>query len=172
MNGISISIFELLIKGVPEGLLTILALHYFTGTKIDLKKYFGLSLMSITITYLFRFFPIKLGMNTLLSMLALILLFQMAYKGQLAKVVKLVTSVVIIVILIMLSEVLNVLLLQLIFGQAKTLELLNSNTIAKSVSTIPSTIFTAIFVFAGHLTLKTIDKRKQEHGKAGKEISK
>lgn len=168
MNGISISLVELLIKGVPESFLIVLALHFFTHTKVDPPKYVLLSFIYVITTYLIRLLPIQLGINTLLSMLAMILLFQTFYKGQLEKVAKAVASAVIIFVFIMISEVINIYLLQLLFGEQKTLELLSENNpIIKSISTIPSTIFTAVFIFTGRGIMNYIDARKKKNGETG-----
>ncbi len=173
MNGISISVIQLLIKGVPEGMLTVLALHFFTRTKIVWKKYLILSALYIASTYLIRFLPIKLGINTMLSFLVLILLFQAAYRAQLEKVASSVISSVAILILVVISEALNITFLKLLFGYDKAIELLQSdNLLIKNISITPSTIFLAIFAFGGHLVLTTIEKRKKEHGEAGEEIRK
>jgi len=168
MNGISITIVELLIKGVPEGLLLILALHLFTRTKIETKKYFALSVSYVVITYFIRMLPIQLGINTMLSILTLVLLYQLAYRSQLEKLAKLVASAVAILILIMISEALNIVLLKMIFGMDKTLELLSSNNgLTKSFSTIPSTVFTAIFILAVDMLLKKLERRKKVDGETG-----
>lgn len=169
MNGISISIIELLIKGIPETLLMILALHIFTHTKINWKKYFMLSLTYIIVTYLIRMLPIQLGVNTMLSILIMVLLFHIAYRGQPEKTASVVISAVIILIIIMIAEVINISLLNVLFGEAKTLAMLSEDTpIIKSISTIPSTLFTAVFVFIGYLILKQYGKRKLQHGETGK----
>lgn len=168
MSGISISIVELTIKGIPEGLLLILALHLFTKTKIESKKYFILSGSYIVITYLIRMLPIQLGINTMLSILTLVLLYQLAYRGQLEKLARLVASAVVILILIMIAEALNIFLLEMIFGVEKTLQLLSSgNGLMKSISTIPSTIFTAVFILAVNALMKKLERRKKGNGEIG-----
>lgn len=173
LNGISISVIQLLTKGVPEGMLIVLALHFFTRTKIEWKKYFMLSVLYITATYLIRFLPIKLGINTMLSLLVLILLFQAAYKAQLGKIARSVIASISIFLLTMISEALNITLLKLLLGYDKAAELLQSdNTLIKSISIAPSTVFLAVFVFAGHLLLTMIEKRKREYGEAGQKMGK
>jgi len=169
LNGIAISVTQLLIKGIPEGFLMILALHVFTRTKIEMKKYITISVLYIVITYLVRFLPITLGVNTMLSLLTMLLLFQATYKAQLGKVVRSVISVVAIIICVMISEMLNMLVLYTIYGQSKAEELLNFGTeLTKSVATIPSTIFLGLFIFLAHLVLTKMEKRKNEHGEDGK----
>jgi hypothetical protein len=166
LNGISISVTQLLLKGVPEGMLTILALHFFTETKVTFKKYLPLSLVYITIIYLIRFLPITIGVNTMLSILLLIFLFQITYRTSLSKIVRTVISAIFIMILIIVSEALNFFTLYLLLGQNETAEYMNSSIpIIRSVSTIPSTIFYALFVLIGYLIL---NKRNSPNGKACK----
>lgn len=169
MESIAISVTQLIIKGIPEGFLTMLALHVLTRTKINWKKYLLLSSIYVVLTYLIRFLPITLGVNTILSLLTLILLFQITYKTQLGEVVRSVVSTVLIMIFVMISEILNMLVLYAIYGQSKAEELLNSGTeLTKSVATIPSTIFLGFFIFIAYLVLTKMEKRKNEHGEDGK----
>lgn len=169
MKGISISLIELVIKGIPESLLIILALHLYTHTKINLKKYFALSIVYLILTYLIRMLPIHLGVNTMLSILVIIILFQVVYKGQLEKATRLLISSIAILLIIMLSESLNVLLLMMLFGREKMVLLLSdADPLRKCINTIPSTVFTAIFIFAGQALLAKYEKRKVKNGEAGK----
>ncbi len=169
MDGIAISVTQLLIKGIPEGFLTMLALHVLTRTKIDGKKYSLLSSVYVVLTYLVRFLPITLGVNTMISLLTLILLFQVTYKTQLGKVVKSVVSAVLIMTFVMISEILNMLILYIIFGQSKAEELLNfGSELTQSLVTIPSSIFLGLFIILSHVILTRMEKRKNEHGEANK----
>jgi hypothetical protein len=170
MGAISVSTAILLIKGIPEGFLVVLALHVFTRIKVEPVKYFFLSVLYIGCTYMIRFLPITLGVNTILSFFVLVLIFQLVYKGKLSKVANAIVAAVVIIMLVAVSEVLNVLLLNMIYGQAEAKELFNSTVgMTKSLSSMPSTVFTAVFIFIGYLILKKYDQRVKKHGKAGKE---
>ena len=169
MNGIAVNTTMFFLKGIPEGLLIILALHFFTRTKIQPKKYFLLCFIYISATYLIRLLPITLGVNTVLSLFVMILAFQFIYNGQLSNVIHSIASAAVILILVAISEVLNMMLLTFLYGQAKAEALFNaSNGLTKSLYTIPSTVFLAILIFAGYFILKKIDMRKKNNGKAGK----
>ena len=169
MNGIAVNIIVLFLKGIPEGLLIVLALHIFTRTKLDLEKYFLLSFIYIAATYLIRRLPITLGVHTVLTLLVLILIFQFTYNSQLSKVIRSVVSSAVILILVAVAEVFNLLLLIAIFGQTQAKELYTSKDgLTQSIYTIPSSVFLAVFVFAGYFILKNMDKRKLENGEAGK----
>ena len=171
MSGIAVSIIMLLIKGIPESMLNVLALHFFTRTKINIKIYFLLSFIYLLSIYLIRFLPITLGVNTVLSLFVLILSFQFVYRPQLSKVIRTITASAIILILVAISEVCNMLLLTVLYGETAAMELFNSSQgLTKSIYTIPSTVFLAIFVFAGYLILKKFGKRKISNGEDSKKI--
>lgn len=168
MDGISVNILVLFINGVPQGLLSVLALQTFTRTKMDPKKYLLLSLICIVTTYLIRFLPIALGVNTVLTLLILIISFQIVYKTELSKVMRIVASAAVAFIFVAISEVLNMLLLTAIFGQARAEELFASTDgLTRSLYTTPSNIFFALFIIIGYVILKKIDKRKNKDGETG-----
>ena len=161
MSDIAVNIVMLLVKGIPEGMLAVLALHIFTRTPLDKRKYLFLSFVYITATYLIRFLPIALGVNTVLSLFVLIITFQFTYKARLSEVIRTIASSAVILIIIAVSEVLNMFLLIALYGQSKAEELLSSNNgIVQSIYTIPSSIIFAFFIFIGYLILKKLEKRK------------
>lgn len=168
MKNISVNFIVLLINGIPQSFLAILALQLFTSTKINVKKYILLSLICSVSTYLFRFLPIALGVNTVLSLFVIILTFQFAYKHQLSEVIHTIVAAVGSFIMIAISEVFNMLLLMVIYGQPKGEELFTSSDgLVKGISTSPTNIFFAVLIFISHLILKWIKKRKTENGKTG-----
>lgn len=171
MKGISVDISVLLINGVPQSLLMVLALHIFTKTKVNKNKYFLLSLVYLIATYFIRLLPIALGVNSVLSLIIMIFTFQFAYKTQLSQVIRTIAAATVSLILVAVSEVLNMLLLTVIFGKDKAQELFNSNSgLQQSIYTIPSTIFFALLIFIGYFIIKTIDKRKIENGENSTKI--
>lgn len=169
MGNISVTLIVFFLVGIPQSFLTVLALHFFTRTNIDPKKYLALSLICTTTTYLIRFLPIALGVNTVLTLLVLITCFQVFYKPQLSKVAGTIMSVIAVFVLIAFSEVLNMLLLSVVFGQEKAVEMLNSgNAWIQGLSFVPSNVYFAILIFLTHFVIKKLAKRKVKHGKAGK----
>jgi len=174
MSGIAVSPIELLIKGIPESILILIALHVFTETKIVLKKFLLLNLLYLITTYLIRLLPIALGVNTILSLLALILLFLIIYKIDLSKIVRSIVAAIVIITMVMAAEVLNMLLLNIVFGEKKAAELLGyGSALTKSICTIPSTLIFAVFVLVGAVVLARINKYwKEKDGKAGTETRK
>lgn len=168
------SLIELLIKGIPESFLFVLAVNVFTRTKFDLKKYLVLGSIFTLITYLTRWLPINLGTHTMLSLLALIFLYLIAYKVDLQYIIKSIISVIAIAIIIVVSELIDLLLLSEIYGKIKAEELLNSSSpLIKSVSALPSILIFGIVVLVIYLIMSKKDKSKvKEHGKTDQKTGK
>ena len=158
--------------GHSAGLLITLSLHLFTRTKLEWRKYLTLGFIFIISTYLIRFLPITLGVNTVLSLLVEVISFQFFYKFDLSKMIRLIASAVISIIMIAVSEILSMMLLVMIVGANRAEELFTSTGgIMQGLSTLPSNIFFAIFIFIGYQILKFIDKRKKANGEAGRKDS-
>jgi hypothetical protein len=168
MPGISISLIQLIIIGVPQGFLLVGWVYVSTKTKFDIKKYLILSLIFTLATYFIRFLPIAVGVNTMLSMLILILAFQLVYRFNLQKIIKLIISVIGVILVITASELLNGILLNVIFGQAKAQELINSSSpLTKSLSFIPSNVVFAVALLVLYMVFSKMGKNKRSrNGKA------
>ena len=165
MNGISISLTQLLMKGVPEGLLMTLAFHLFTNTKIEIKRFTFLGAANIIIPFLIRFLPISLGVNTILSLLTLIVLFNIVYQAQLTTVVRSIVTAVVVMTMIIIAETLNYLLLFAWFGSERTEGILgNGSEFIKNAAAIPSTLMLIIMIFSAYWLMKKIENRKTLHG--------
>jgi len=168
VNNISVNAIVLLVNGIPQSLLTVLALHVFSRTKLDARKYLLLALIFITATYLIRLLPIALGVNTVLSLFVLIIAFQFTYKTQLSKAIRIIASAVVAFMLIAVSEVLNILLLAMMYGYEKSRALVNSNNgLTQGISTIPTNVLLGVFILIGHLILRAAEKREMKDGEAG-----
>lgn len=165
MESIAVNVPVLLLVGLPQSFLTLLALHVFTETKINIKKYIFLSLAFTVIGYLIRFLPIALGVNTVLTFLALIIAFQFAYKQQLSKAIRTIVATVVSFLMISVSEVLNMLLWTVVYDQQKATELIySSDDLTKGLTSAPSNIFFAVFILIGYFVLKQFKKRKRKDG--------
>ncbi|HNW85371.1 MAG TPA: hypothetical protein PLP25_02030 [Candidatus Limiplasma sp.] len=174
MNGISVSPVVLLINGIPECLLVAWAMYIFTGTPLHAKKYLILSGVYAVATYLIRFLPITLGINTVLFLFVLIFSFQILHQSSLSKLVRSIISSVVILILIAVSEVCNVLLLTAFYGREAAETLFTSpNGLTRAVYSSPSNLFLGLFVLGSYFLMKLIQKKKDEkNGKVSEETSK
>jgi hypothetical protein len=170
MDGIAVSLAMLLMKGIPEGLIIAWGMLILTDTKMEKKNYLMLSLLYIVITYLVRFLPITLGINTVLSLFVMIFSYQIVYHAGLNKMIHGMVASIVILVFTAVSEILNVLLLTMLYGSEQANILVTSSSeLTQAVYTIPSTIFLALFAVAGYFIMKEIRKRKSTHGKPGKE---
>lgn len=169
MSGISVNIIVLLLNGLPQSFLAVLALQIFTRTKIDAKKYVLLSLICILTTYLFRFLPIAIGVNTVLTLLILIVSFQFIYKTQLSKIFRIIVSAAGAFILIAFSEVMNMAVLIVLYGRTRAEELFNSSDgLRRSLYTTPSNLFFCASIFIVYFIIKKVEKKEMGNGEAGK----
>ena len=173
-GNIQVSLEMLLMKGIPECFLVAWAIHFLTNTKMERNKYLLISIVYTTATYLIRFLPITLGVNTILSLFVLIFTFQLVHKADLAKVTRAVISSVIVLILTAISELINALILSSIFGREQADALLRfSDNMTRSLSSAPSTVILAGFIVAAYFITKKIQKQRNlKDGSLGEETRK
>ncbi len=165
MTNISIGPLQFLIIGVPQGFLFVLAIYIMTRTKFDIKKYIVLSAEVSILTYMIRFLPISLGVNSMLSFLVLVVLFLITYKYDLQRIIRLIVSVISIFMFICLSELINELLLFIIFGKIKTQALLNSSSdLTKIISLTPTNIIFAVILLITFIILQKTKSKKEKYG--------
>ena len=170
VKGIAISPWELLIIGVPQGLLFVWALYIYTRTKFDAFKYICLSLIFIVATYASRLLPINLGVHTVLSLLVIIFFFLVFNKISLQAFINTVTWAVVVTIITTLAEALNGLLVNLVLGEGKAEILFNSgDPQTTSLSQIPSNVIIAIILIVSHFVIKKIEKRGRKTNGEGSE---
>lgn len=159
----SISLVELLLRGIPEAFLVLLALHIFTGTAIDKKKYIILSLIQCLVAFFIRFLPVAVGANSILSLIFVVLLFQFSYGNQINTIIKTIIAETLTLVLLAISEVFNVGLLMLIFGYQKTENILHQSTgILKVLYALPSLFFFALFIYISSIIIR---KRNEKNKK-------
>jgi len=160
-TSIQVSLQMLLMKGIPECFLVSWAIHFFTNTKMEWKKYLLISIVYTAATYLIRFLPITLGVNTILSLFVLIFTFQLVHKADLAKVTRAVISSVIVLILTAVSELINALILTSVYGREKADELLRfADDMTRALFSAPSTLLLAGFIVAAYFITKKIYQKK------------
>lgn len=162
----------LLAKGIPEAFLVALGIHILTETKVEWKKYLVMSFLFVLMPYLLRQLPISSGINTVLSLFGLIFVFQLLYRSGLQKIVRAMISPIIILILILVAEMLNLLLLSMMYGfeTANTMVKVPSGW-AQCLYSAPSTVFLALLLLAAYHIIKSMGKRKTKDGKDHEELS-
>ena len=71
---LKITLFEFIVRGIPEEFLFVFAVYTFTRTAINLKKYLIASGVFWISEYLIRSLPIQYGINTVIGLIALIII--------------------------------------------------------------------------------------------------
>jgi hypothetical protein len=148
--------FEFIVRGIPEEFLFVLAVHVFSKTKIDLKKYLLSSTLFWIVVCLIRLLPIQFGINTMLNLVALIVLVSLINKIE---IIKSIQAGIIVIILGFIAEGVNAAFVQFILKV--DMNLLFNDPLLRTLRTIyglPSLLFFGIFVIAYYLILS---RRKQ-----------
>ena len=71
---LKVTFLELLVRGIPEAFLMVLAAYCFANKKVNGKNYVVSSLIIALVVYLVRFLPISYGVHTILNVFVLIFL--------------------------------------------------------------------------------------------------
>jgi hypothetical protein len=187
---LKISLIELLIKGIPEGLISIFAFFVFAKIKSNAKLFFGTSAVFVFSTYLIRFLPILPGVNTILSVFVLIVF---AFKVLNVPVINSIKSSLYIAILVLSSEVLGGAVYFILFGKTfidklnvlgklkdangiarnLTNEQIFNEQFQKSIYGIPSTVILLILVVVVYAIIKIIEKKRiEKNGKIDSQVRK
>lgn len=153
-----ISLIELLVKGLPEGLITIFGVFALTKTKLDSKKFVISSAIFVFLTYLIRLLPLSYGVNIMLSLLVVMLLSVIFINVELSKAIK---ANLIIVAIIIVSETVTIGLMQAYLGKDKIAQIM-SEPISKSVASVPSTLLFGIVVTVVYIIFKKNNAVKKD----------
>lgn len=148
-----ISWFEFIVRGIPEEFLFVFAVHAFTKTGINLKKYLLSGTVLWVLAYLIRFLPIQYGIHTILGLIVLILLVNFINKIDIIKTIR---AAIIAFILEFVFEGLNLFFIQ--FVLKIDMDMMMNNPILKPLYGLPSIILFGIFVIAYYFRLS---KRKE-----------
>lgn len=135
---LKISLFEFAIRTMPEAFLFILANYAFFKKKIDPLPYVSCSVILGVFIYLVRLIDINFGVHIILNLICLILLSVYVCKIDLFTAVK---GSMLMTLLSFIIELINMVILQLIFKDR--LEIIMENSYQKALAGLPG-----IFLFA------------------------
>ncbi|MDU5105361.1 hypothetical protein [Clostridium sp.] len=138
---LQLSPIEFILRGLPEGFLVIFAVYIFSKTKIDKKKYLVTSIIFSLIIYIVRLLPISYGVHMILSLFSLLLIIVFYNKIDVIKGIK---SIIFIYLIQLISELINVLILNIMNID---LEVLSLDPVYKNILGFPSLIITAIIIY-------------------------
>lgn len=136
-----VSLLELFVRGIPEGVLFIFASYIFSRKKFNSKRVLVSIFLVALSGYLTRKLPIQPGVNSILNIFILVAINNNINKIEMIKSIRV---SVIIFILQFICEAANIFLLQYLFGI--DLNYVFSNSYLKTVYGIPSLFIAAVFV--------------------------
>jgi len=146
---LKISMFEFLLRGLPEAFLFVFAAFALSKTKLEPKKYIMASTTLAAVACIVRFLPIQYGVNTILNLFVIIVLMNVVNKIDMIAAIR--TGIVIIIIEFI-CEALNVLLIQVILKI--DMNYVFSNAELKVLYGLPSLAIFGIIIFTYYYKLR------------------
>ncbi|EHK2440698.1 hypothetical protein KCL46_000716 [Clostridium perfringens] len=143
---LKVTFLELLVRGIPEAFLMVLAAYCFANKKVNRKNYVVSSLIIALVVYLVRFLPISYGVHTILNVFVLIFLIFNINKIDLIASIR--ASILILMILFV-CEGLNIWFVQYVLN--KNLSDLFKNSLDKVIFGTPSTVIFGTIVILYYL---------------------
>lgn len=148
-----ISLFEFIIRGIPEEFLFVLAVHAFSKTGINPKRYLISGMLFWVSQYFIRCLPIQYGIHSILSLIVLIIITSLINKIDIIKSIR---AGIITFILGFALEGINVCFIQFVLN--KDLNIVVNNPFLKTLYGYPSIVALGMFVIGYYLILS---KRKE-----------
>lgn len=145
---LKISLYEFILRGIPEEFLFVLCVHAFSKTAINIKKYLLSGTLLWILAYLIRLLPIQYGIHTILCIITVIVLTTFINNIDIIKSIR---ATIIAFILEFLFEGINLFILQFILKM--NLNIVFKNSVFATVYGLPSIILYGIFVVAYYIKL-------------------
>ena len=147
------SIYEVLIKAIPETVLSVYGVFLLSKTKISSHRYFLLCLIHFISIYLLRSICIVTGAVTLFNLMIIIISFRIICKTDIFKIL---ISASIVIIIVLLSELTNLMLLNTLYD-VTNVQILLDDPLTRSIWGLPSTILfgSIILIIKLYTTYKT-----------------
>lgn len=149
---LSLTLFEYLARTLPEAFILILSINILCGVKVKRNEYVICSVLFSLLEYLVRRLPINYGVHTMINIFVMIALITIFYKVDILMSIK---ASMLCTIFLFVCEALNMLFLNLLFGN--NVQNLMDNNITKTLCGIPSLI---IYLFIT-VIIYVIKKRKK-----------
>lgn len=145
---LKISFLELIMRGIPEGLLFFLAVYAFSKNFIEVKKYLFSSILYSFMVYLIRFLPIQNGADYILNLSVLIVLTVFVNKFPIIRSIKI---GIIIMLIEFICEGINVFFIQSIFK--KNWNVIFKDDVLKLIYSSPSLLLFGCIVIVYYIVL-------------------
>lgn len=161
---LKITFLEFIIRGIPEGLIFFIAVHAFSKTKIQVRRYLFSSILYSVMVYLIRFLPIQNGVDSILNLIVLIIF---AVIGNKIDIVKSIKAAIIIMLFEFILEGANLFAIQ--FVMKKDMVLIFKDPVIKTIYFIPSLLIFGCIVFGYYIVLlKRKELKNISYGKINK----
>lgn len=145
---LDVSFLEFIVRGIPEGLLFMLATYTFSKKIIGVKRYLLSGILFAVIVYLIRFLPIQNGAGFILNLFVLIVLTVIINKIDIIRAIK---AGILALLLGFICEGVNVFILQFILK--KDLNDIFKNSTFKILYTSPSMLIFGVIIITYHIRL-------------------
>ena len=152
---LKVTLFETLVRGIPEALTMMLAMYAFANKKLEKKEYLISSLILVLVVYLIRLLPINYGIHTILNIFVLIFL---AFNVNKIDLIVSIKASILILMILFLCEGLNLLFIEKFFNE--NIDYLFENVFTKTILGIPSTIMFMVIVIVTYYYLIASKKGK------------
>lgn len=136
-----LSIFEFLLRVIPEGFVLMFALFAICNVKIQINRYIISSILLGVFQYTIRLLPINYGVNTILGIFVMVIIMYIINKADIVLTIK---ASLIITIILFICEWINVFLLHMIFRER--LEEIMVNGVSKTICGLPSLMCFTIII--------------------------
>lgn len=140
---LKLTLFEMIIRTIPEGFLFVLASYIFSSQLMDKKRYCISALLVGISTYLIRMLPISFGVHTIILLVIYVLIGTLICR---INVIKCISAGLVSVIIMFTAELVNVYLIQDVFNTP--LEKVVENPYIKQLYFMPSLLIFAAVIFA------------------------
>lgn len=150
---LKLSVFEFLVRSIPEVLIFMFAIYSFSKTRLNRKRYLLSSLLLGICVFLIRMLPINYGVHTILNIIMITVIACSINKIDKLKAIR---SSIIMTIALFVCEGVNVAILSLVYGPE--LEMLFENSAIKTIYGLPSLVAFGAIVMIYYLYLKKKDK--------------
>ncbi|MGL4344330.1 MAG: hypothetical protein ACRCTE_03960 [Cellulosilyticaceae bacterium] len=139
---LKLSLSELLLRAIPEGVTFLLGVHVYTNTPVPSKNLVRFSAFIGVLIYMIRMLPISYGIHTILGILLVVVIVNKIYCMDVVKAIK---GTIITVVIQFVSEVVNMFFIQNILQ--KDLEQVFLSPASKIIYGLPSLVVAAIIMF-------------------------
>ena len=152
---LKLTLFEYLTRTLPECFILILAVNVLCGIRIEKNKYVLASILLSIFEYLVRQLPINYGVHTIINICTMIVIIKVFYNIDMLINIK---AIMLCTIFMFICEALDMLLLNLVFGDK--VQTLMNNYVTKIICGTPSLIFYLIIIWGVYI----VKKRKKNEG--------